>query len=309
LIFLRGGRESLSLWQSLDTGTGVKLLSAEDFDGDGLTDLCSVKKTTGTLIYFRGGNDALELFQTIELGGKPQRLASGDLNGDGFLDLLITENTVAHGAMVLLGRPEGFLRTRDLPVALPIDLALEDATGDGFDDAIFLTQGGVTCFRQKVSVSHAGAVLGPGASPEPLLDPRSPGRYRLEVPVEALPVRTTVACAPALALEIPQGERLEASGRGRCLIFVTDAIGILREETTLEAPASLTLRVREALADQVLASPGRLRLFRRDVLSGLAADEGVPPERFTIADFERSKGVSFPISRFGTYAVALEVPR
>jgi hypothetical protein len=49
-------------------------------------------------------------------------------------------------------------------------------------------------------------------------------------------------------------------------------------------------------------------VFRKDPQTGIGRLE-VGAEKLQIVDFEKGKGVSFPITRFGSYVVAVELDR
>jgi hypothetical protein len=87
---------------------------------------------------------------------------------------------------------------------------------------------------------------------------------------------------------------------------MTDPVSVLRESTPLFLPARLTLRLRDQ--DQA-PERARLRVFRKDSGTGTGQDAGIPPGEIDLIDFEGGKGVSFPISRFGSYLVAAEKDR
>ena len=69
--------------------------------------------------------------------------------------------------------------------------------------------------------------------------------------------------------------------------------------------AQPTLRLREG----DLPDPPLLRVFRKEPNTGIGADLGISPLEIKIVDFEKGKGISFPITRFGSYVVALEKDR
>lgn len=116
---------------------------------------------------------------------------------------------------------------------------------------------------------------------------------------------------PVTAFELPQGEAFE---RGKYLEVVTDPVAIHREKTELEHPLKLTLRLRDhdpALLEEIAAHPERLWIFCKEkdpkTSRGVALD--INPEALEVVDFERGKGVAFPIARFGSYLAAFERDR
>jgi hypothetical protein len=140
-------------------------------------------------------------------------------------------------------------------------------------------------------------------STQSYLDPRNPARYRLEGEFQP---HTQVCIIPTALFALPHGD-------GRYFLPVTDAVRLLRETTVLpdSAPATLTLRLRDhdpTLLEEAKEHPERLRVFRRDSATGLG--EPVPLEVGVIRaeDFQWGKGPGavFPITRFGSYVVALE---
>lgn len=80
-----------------------------------------------------------------------------------------------------------------------------------------------------------------------------------------------------------------------------------REGTAIHGTATLTLRLREGQEGSL--DPGRLRVVRKDSKTGAGADTGVEPDEIQVVDFGRGKGVSFPISSFGSYVGAVQRPR
>jgi hypothetical protein len=189
----------------------------------------------------------------------------------------------------------------------PEALTSGDYNGDGFLDVAVANQDSdnVTYLRQRYFVVHANLVLGPSGTITPVLDPRNPARYRLDVPARAFQRATQVCIIPGPHLELPQGEAFD---RGRYLTVVADPVRLLREGTPLRAPARLTLRLRDhdaALLALVLERPDRLRVFAATGAEVLD-DTGLRPDEIEVVDFERGKGVSFPMDRFATYVVAFE---
>lgn len=114
---------------------------------------------------------------------------------------------------------------------------------------------------------------------------------------------TQVCLVPGPVFGLPQGE---AFGRGAFLVAVTDWATILRETTEIPGAAKLTLRARDG---EHLGEPGRLRVFRKDPGTGIGVDAGLVQDEIQVVDFEKGKAASFPITRFGSYVVAIERPR
>jgi hypothetical protein len=112
--------------------------------------------------------------------------------------------------------------------------------------------------------------------------------------------------APGPAIELPKrGPALEDQ-----YLIITDPVSILRASSEVKVPAHLTMRIRdhrkEVLAEAV-QHPGRIKIFR--LAAGAGEDLGVQLGSSDIVDFGGSKGVRFPILRFGSYVAALALPR
>jgi hypothetical protein len=243
-------------------------------------------------------------------GDRPEALTSGDYNGDGFDDVVVA-NQASDNVTYLRGGTGGLVRVKEIAVGDgPVTMVTGDYNGDGFLDVAVANQnsGNVTYLRQRYFVAHANLVIPPSGTITPVLDPRNPACYRLEVPARALQRATQVCIIPGPHLELPQGEAFD---RGRYLTVVADPVRVLREGTLLRSPARLTLRLRDhdaALLALDLERPDRLRVFEGTGAEALE-DTGLRPDEIEIVDFGRGMGVSFPIDRFATYVVAFERDR
>jgi hypothetical protein len=163
---------------------------------------------------------------------------------------------------------------------------------------------------------HANRLYDPLAAadfPRPLLEPRNPPGYALELPPAPFAQPTQVCILRRVLIPLPQAK---AAGRDRALRAVTPCVGVFREDTMILGTAVLTLRLFDhdpALVDAVCNAfrdaPERLRVFRRNTVTDAAEPVRLATDALQVLDFARGKGVAFPITRFGTYVVALEQDR
>ena len=189
--------------------------------------------------------------------------------------------------------------------------------GDGFPDLAVANpeRDGVLLFRQRYLTHHANQridVPDDRATPTVLIDPRSPPRYRLQLPVgvefepESSASPGQVCILPAPVFPLPRRE-LPATDVSTNLEVITDAVTILREDSRIDSPALLTLRIRKPSEDSLVdtARTGSLHVFRKDPVTG----HGTRLETYgapEVVEFGGGKAVSFPVDCFGTYLVALE---
>jgi hypothetical protein len=310
--FLKGSPGGLMGDPSPDpTGDRPVALEAADFDGDGLTDAAAANEASGSVTWLRGTASGLERARDIPAGPLPRALAARDFDGDGFPDLLVASST--RGLHSLRGGPRGPRPGGTLPTGEgPTAIASGDFDRDGFADLAVVNNlsSSVSYYRQNVLVPHPSAWADPGKPedwPVTLLDPRSPPRYRLELPRGSLRAPAQICLVPAEVFRLPPSP-------GARFAVVTEAVTVLRESLELDAQAWLTLRLRggdAALLEEVLqvadTEPRKLQVFRDDPAMGAA--ERVEAQGFEIVDFASGKGVAFPIRRFGTYVVGLERSR
>jgi hypothetical protein len=143
----------------------------------------------------------------------------------------------------------------------------------------------------------------PGGISPPLLDPRRPPQYGLDLPSAAHSSPVQLCMVPGPTFTFPQGTAFQ---RGKYLLAATDPVTLMRESQALAQPATLTLRLRD---QEILPDPAELRVLRKNPDTGIGVDLGIPSGQIKLVDLEKGKGVSFPITRFGTYVVARESGR
>ncbi|MBI4605191.1 MAG: VCBS repeat-containing protein [Planctomycetes bacterium] len=305
-------------------------ISSGDIDGDGFPDAVTANEVTrgglraaGEVRLLRGGPGGLAADggPPAMVGVQPSALTIDDLDGDGELDVAVTGR--GSGDISLLRWSGGRLtRWSTLPVGEgPAALGSGDYDGDGLSDLLAVNTGSssVTPFLQRYLLRHPNRIVkAEGASPAALrfADPRSPPRFELVLEPGAFPGPIQVCVVPAPAFALPRDGVLSSDGAGTTaayLLTVTGAVSVLREGTRLEVPARLTLRLRdgEPLLASLAGDPEgilrRLRVLCRDAASGSGVD--VTPPGVEIVDLGTGKAVAFSIERFGTYLVALAVPR
>jgi hypothetical protein len=159
----------------------------------------------------------------------------------------------------------------------------------------------VTSYRRVYLTAHASREVDPAAGPyvHEILDPRSPPRYRLELPAAALEPQT-VCLIPGPPFDLPQEA---AFARGVYYRAASEPVTLLREDAVLGPGARLVLRLR---CPAPYLDRARLHVFRRDPESGQGVRQDVEIE---IVEFEDNRGAAFPIAAFGSYMVALEEER
>ncbi|MBI4601919.1 MAG: VCBS repeat-containing protein [Planctomycetes bacterium] len=301
--------EALQLDERPAAGTSA------DFDADGYSDI-AVAGASRWLTQARGGPRGFRAPERIDLrrsAGSSVAFASGELNGDGFPDLLLAIEA-ADRITYLQGGADGLRWTAELEAGKrPRALAVGDQDGDGLLDAVVasLAEDKVALLRQRYLVPHANRVVEPGATPREelcFLDPRRPPRYRLELPEGAFSSPTQVCIMPAPLFDLPRRSAPEES-----LTVVTDTVAVLKERTELNAPAKLTLRLRDTesgLPADVLKAcedlEACLRVFRKDPDQEVGIALQLQAGQLKLVELEGGQGVELPISRFGTYVVALK---
>jgi len=319
---LRGGADGLSDGRKdrVEIAGAPVAAASGDYDSDGFQDVVVAFHVQGTggaapgrVVLLRGSPDGLpevtDEADTQYVGDEPSAIISGDLNADGFLDIVVA-NEASETVTFLRGSPEGLHWTRRLPVgAMPCALSSADYDGDGFSDIVVANNGSanVTYLRQRVLTPHANAFFaGSGSDSDdcaestdatpPLLDPRHPAGYRLDISGAPFSVATQVAILPAPLFSLDER---------RCRP-VTGAVRLLPEGVAIGPSATLTLRLLdhdEDLFEMARQHPERLRVFLHmpGEVAGTPVDAEIEP-----SDFEGGMGVAFPIVRSGCYLVALE---
>ncbi len=199
--------------------------------------------------------------------------------------------------------------------AIPFDVLADDFDGDGFHDVVIFNEASdsLTVYRQRYITPHTNLFVDTaGDLPEPIVDPRHPPRYRLELPAGAFKAPTQVCILPGSHFPLPQAE---AARRGTFLTIVTDPVRLMRETVQSELPCWLTLRLRGEFAgthpvargdSEAFAGHYELKVFRRDPTTGSGAAIPLSREEFARVPIGGGTGVRFPITQFGDYIVALE---
>jgi hypothetical protein len=302
-------------------GFGPIALAAADFDQDGFPDVAVANGGSDNVTYLRGSSAGLTRVREEPAGDFPTALAAADFDQDGFPDLAVA-NDIPSNVTFLRGSSAGLTRVGEEPAGIrPTAVAAADFDQDGFPDVAVANglSDDVTFLRQLFLRDHVNAVVQPVLPEEPparLLEPRSPPGHELEVPAGALAGPTQVAILPAAPFDVPLALGREAAGRGRALVRVTLSASLFPAATTLAAPARLKLRVRDGAEEALalgLADRARLRLLRADPVSGEVSNVSLPPDAFEPLEIGRGcilvPALAFPITRFGSYVVAVEVDR
>jgi hypothetical protein len=304
-----GPRRLETLEIDLAAGGSPAALAAGDFDGDGFPDALVVIRLPGPpgfVRFLRGGLTGLTPDpRDLPIGVGPAAILCGDLDGDGFLDALVANEGEA-SLSFMRGGPEGPRLGRGIAAGDgPAALLAGDFDGDGFQEVLAANSraASVTSYRRLYLTPHASRAVDPAAGPDvhEILDPRSPPRYRLELPAAALSGPQAVCLIPGPSFELPQEEAFARQAYYRA---ASDPVTLLREDTVLgPAGARLVLRLRSPAADLDRA---RLHVFRRDPQNGRGVRQDVEIE---VIEFEDGLGAAFPIAAFGSYMAALEEER
>jgi hypothetical protein len=141
---------------------GIPLSAAAgDFDNNGTLDLVTAN-SNGTVSVLLGNGDSSYRPRTdLNVGADARTVAVGDFNGDGRLDMAVTQQ-LSHSVSVLLGHGDG---TFGPPRAFaasgqdfsPVSMAVGDVNGDGRDDLVINSTGGL-----DTTIAQLGVLLGNG---------------------------------------------------------------------------------------------------------------------------------------------------
>jgi len=118
--------------------TQTTSIAGGDFTGDGHGDL--IVNGDGPMVYLLAGRGDFSFDAPVAFATGSQQLTTGDLDGSPAVDLLsvTTDPGLVYTA---LGGPRGLGAARQVPSAVPGELALGDVNGDGRTDVV--TAGGI----------------------------------------------------------------------------------------------------------------------------------------------------------------------
>ena len=321
----RGSKAGLMHVGELSMDDQPQSLASADFDGDGYPDVAIGRGRS--VAWLRGGPSGLEVRDdATRVGAALADLEVVDLDGDGFLDL-VTADRSTDALIVLRGRTSGFRppvefvdrfrnvagdpRIFDNPTALLVT----DLTGDGKKDVVVgnrhATDPSVTILQQIDFSPRRTARIEPSPDvPAPLVDFRSPPRFRFELPPNAFESPTPVSIVLTPTFDLPHRQARE---QNQYLTVVAQPVRILRATTEVSAPAHLTLLLRDRypfdddkLFEQILEHPEHLHVVRLDEETGRGVALDVPAADLDIVELGEGTGVRFPVRRFGSYTVVYE---
>ena len=146
----------------LDYSLRASSLVAEDFDGDGWTDLAMANLYFGKIHVLRGHGDASFSSELANPGTptglSPSQVRSGDFNRDGRKDLVVL-NTGGNNVFVLLGNGDGTFGREPFSGMgrSPMAAAMDDFNGDGRTDMAVIDAGGMVVLL----LGNADGTMGP----------------------------------------------------------------------------------------------------------------------------------------------------
>lgn len=302
VVCFSGGAGGVSPDRRVEARVGERprALSVADHDGDGFPDLIVANGDSASVTWLRGGANGFSedpgRRSDLAVGLSPIALAAGEFDGDGFADVLVASSE-ADSVSFFRGGAAGLSRGGVLAAGTAPRALLRGAFGGlGLDDALVVNSvsGTVGLFRQRYLIPHATLLVETaGPPPPPLVDPRNPARYRLELPGSAFSDSTQVTVIPGSA-ELWQG----LSSGGKSFRPLSDPVSILPEGAAPQGGAWLLLRLREPSA--LAPSP---RVFHRASTMAAVGALDLPVE---VVEFEKGTAARFRISNFGSYLVASE---
>lgn len=293
VTYIRGTKQGLLRSAKVLVGDAPRAVTRGDYNGDGFLDVVVANSASQDVTYLRGSVVGLVRMRDIAVGLGPAALASGNFDGDEFLDIAVA-NSADNRVTVLRGSSQGPRRVAEIVVGSgPRLLSAGDHNRDGLVDLVATHRGSneLTYLRQRYLTPHCNAYLEPDTlrgHGRSLVDPRSPPRYCLHLPAEALDSPRQVCVVPSPTLELPQGEAFK---EGKYLVAVTGGVTLLRPGTRLNRPALLTLRLRESVEfssemDSILGckvfywEPGSQTAIRLEVRPSVVGTRDICAGRF-----------------------------